>query len=155
MSGQRAFNFGGKADPLTGDSLDRLNTGFRPYHDDPEGQHSEDEESPPSHFHHNQSPHHHHSSKTSQYKGGLNVSPGGGGGGGDGPPSFVVHSVPDSSKSRWSHIDDLDSFFKKVYQYHQKSGFKVMMVQVSSNKISHNRLEKINFMFSFLIAGDL
>ena len=127
MSGQRAFNFGGgKADPLTGDSLDRLNTGFRPYHDDPEGQRSEDEESPPSHFH--QSPGGNHSSKSSQYKGGPNASPGAGG---DGPPSFVVHSVPDSSKSRWSHIDDLDSFFKKVYQYHQKSGFKVMMVQVN------------------------
>ena len=38
----------------------------------------------------------------------------------------MIHTVPETGKSRWSHIDDLDSFFIKVYEYHQKHGFKVM-----------------------------
>lgn len=46
------------------------------------------------------------------------------------PGGLIIHTVPEESKSRWSHIDDLDSFFKNVYTYHQKSGFKVMLVQV-------------------------
>lgn len=46
------------------------------------------------------------------------------------PGGVIIHTVPEESKSRWSHIDDLDSFFKNVYTYHQKSGFKVMLVQV-------------------------
>jgi autophagy-related protein 9 len=37
--------------------------------------------------------------------------------------------VPENSKSRWSHIEDLDSFFKNVYAYHQGHGFKVMILQ--------------------------
>ena len=41
----------------------------------------------------------------------------------------MIHIVPEHGKSRWSHIDDLDSFFSKVYEYHQKHGFKVMMLQ--------------------------
>jgi len=48
-------------------------------------------------------------------------SPGGG--------NVIIHHVPEESKSRWSHIEDLDSFFKKVYEYHQRHGFKVMMLQ--------------------------
>jgi len=49
-------------------------------------------------------------------------SPGGG--------NVIIHHVPEESKSRWSHIEDLDSFFKKVYEYHQRHGFTVMMLQV-------------------------
>jgi autophagy-related protein 9 len=48
------------------------------------------------------------------------------------PGGVIIHTVPEESKSRWSHIDDLDSFFKNVYTYHQKSGFKVMLVQRTS-----------------------
>ena len=48
----------------------------------------------------------------------------------DHPGGVIIHTVPEENKSRWSHIDDLDSFFKNVYTYHQKSGFKVMFVQV-------------------------
>ena len=44
--------------------------------------------------------------------------------------SVIIHHVPEPSKSRWSHIEDLDSFFKKVYEYHQRHGFTVMMLQV-------------------------
>jgi len=41
----------------------------------------------------------------------------------------MIHLVPEAAKSRWTHIDDLDSFFTKVYDYHQKHGFTVMMLQ--------------------------
>lgn len=29
---------------------------------------------------------------------------------------------------RWTHIEDLDEFFTRVYQYHQRSGFLCMFV---------------------------
>jgi len=51
----------------------------------------------------------------------------------------MFHMVPEVGKSRWSHIDDLDSFFSKVYEYHQKHGFTVMMLQ--------ELLELIQFIF--------
>ena len=41
----------------------------------------------------------------------------------------MIHIVSEQGKSKWSHIDDLDSFFSKVYEYHQKHGFTVMMLQ--------------------------
>ncbi|XP_059490836.1 autophagy-related protein 9A [Neocloeon triangulifer] len=34
-----------------------------------------------------------------------------------------IHVVPEGSKSRWNHVEDLDSFFTRMYQYHQKNGF--------------------------------
>lgn len=43
--------------------------------------------------------------------------------------SMVFHVVPKSSKSRWNHIEDLDSFFTRVYQYHQNHGLLCMMLQ--------------------------
>lgn len=39
-----------------------------------------------------------------------------------------IHIVPKSDKTRWNHIEDLDSFFTRVYQYHQQNGFLCMMV---------------------------
>lgn len=44
--------------------------------------------------------------------------------------SMVFHVVPKSSKSRWNHIEDLDSFFTRVYQYHQNHGLLCMMLQL-------------------------
>lgn len=65
---------------------------------------------------------------------------------------IMIHVVPDTSKgthaismylcllsnsycvcnsfftARWNHIEDLDSFFTRMYYYHQKHGFNVMMV---------------------------
>uniref|UniRef100_A0ABK9N763 Autophagy-related protein 9 n=1 Tax=Glossina morsitans morsitans TaxID=37546 RepID=A0ABK9N763_GLOMM len=40
----------------------------------------------------------------------------------------LVHTVPEKNKTRWNHIQDLDSFFTKMYQYHQKHGFSVILV---------------------------
>ena len=51
----------------------------------------------------------------------------------------MIHMVPEQGKSKWSHIDDLDSFFSKVYDYHQKHGFTVMMLQET--------LELLQFIF--------
>lgn len=42
---------------------------------------------------------------------------------------LVIHVVPDTNKARWNHIEDLDSFFNRLYYYHQKHGFYVMMLQ--------------------------
>ncbi|PSN50994.1 Autophagy-related protein 9A [Blattella germanica] len=41
----------------------------------------------------------------------------------------IIHIVPENNRSRWNHIDDLDSFFARIYQYHQKHGFVCMMLQ--------------------------
>lgn len=40
-------------------------------------------------------------------------------------PIFVGLS---STIAQWNHIEDLDSFFTRMYNYHQKHGFNVMMV---------------------------
>ncbi|KAG7212723.1 hypothetical protein KM043_012990 [Ampulex compressa] len=41
----------------------------------------------------------------------------------------MIHVVPEGSKARWNHIEDLDSFFTRMYHYHQKHGFACMMLQ--------------------------
>ncbi|KAF0302240.1 Autophagy-related protein 9A [Amphibalanus amphitrite] len=38
-------------------------------------------------------------------------------------------SRPLSPAARWNHIDDLDTFFTRVYQYHQQHGFLCMMTR--------------------------
>lgn len=43
--------------------------------------------------------------------------------------AVMIHVVPESGKSRWNHIEDLDSFFTRMYHYHQNHGFRCMMVQ--------------------------
>lgn len=50
---------------------------------------------------------------------------------GEAPRDFgvMIHVVPESAKSRWNHIEDLDSFFTRMYHYHQNHGFRCMMVQ--------------------------
>lgn len=81
--------------------LDILHSSYQPYQDDPGGSDSDDD-SPP------------------QFQGGAVR---------DGDQEVMIHIVPEHGKSKWSHIDDLDSFFSKVYEYHQKHGFMVMMLQ--------------------------
>ncbi|XP_054011794.1 autophagy-related protein 9A isoform X1 [Hylaeus anthracinus] len=41
----------------------------------------------------------------------------------------MIHVVPEGNKARWNHIEDLDSFFTRMYHYHQKHGFACMMLQ--------------------------
>jgi hypothetical protein len=41
--------------------------------------------------------------------------------------------------ARWNHIEDLDSFFARMYHYHQKHGFTCMMLQET--------LELLQFIF--------
>ena len=112
--------------------LDQLQSSYRPYQDDPDSGEDLDTESGPPPPPLALQP----SSRTGLRSTDNWPSMRGGGdrddGGGPPDPSGVfIHTVPESSKSRWSHIDDLDSFFKKVYSYHQKHGFQVMMLQVS------------------------
>lgn len=41
---------------------------------------------------------------------------------------IMIHIVPETSKARWNHIEDLDSFFTRMYDYHQKHGFSVIVL---------------------------
>ncbi|XP_028049857.1 autophagy-related protein 9A [Monomorium pharaonis] len=41
----------------------------------------------------------------------------------------IIHVVPEGNKARWNHIEDLDSFFTRMYHYHQQHGFVCMMLQ--------------------------
>ncbi|XP_034184864.1 autophagy-related protein 9 isoform X2 [Osmia lignaria lignaria] len=41
----------------------------------------------------------------------------------------MIHVVPEGNKARWNHVEDLDSFFTRMYHYHQKHGFACMMLQ--------------------------
>uniref|UniRef100_A0A8D0HCT9 Autophagy-related protein 9 n=1 Tax=Sphenodon punctatus TaxID=8508 RepID=A0A8D0HCT9_SPHPU len=48
----------------------------------------------------------------------------------DSPPGeeeLLVH-VPEGSKSPWHHIENLDLFFSRVYNLHQKNGFTCMLM---------------------------
>ncbi|KAH3716327.1 autophagy-related protein 9A-like [Dreissena polymorpha] len=42
---------------------------------------------------------------------------------------LMIHVVPDSNKARWNHIENLDEFFTRVYQYHQRQGFLCMVME--------------------------
>lgn len=44
------------------------------------------------------------------------------------PQDMIIHMV-EGNKARWNHIEDLDSFFTRMYHYHQKHGFACMMLQ--------------------------
>ncbi|XP_061934032.1 autophagy-related protein 9A isoform X2 [Apis cerana] len=41
----------------------------------------------------------------------------------------MIHVVPEGNKARWNHVEDLDSFFTRMYHYHQKHGFACMILQ--------------------------
>lgn len=43
--------------------------------------------------------------------------------------SGVLVHMAEPSRARWNHIDDLDSFFSRMYGYHQRNGFLCMMIQ--------------------------
>ena len=41
---------------------------------------------------------------------------------------LILHTVPEINRSRWNHIEDLDSFFTRMYHYHQKHGFMIIVL---------------------------
>ncbi|XP_053950967.1 autophagy-related protein 9A isoform X1 [Anastrepha ludens] len=45
-----------------------------------------------------------------------------------GDSAIMIHDVPETNKARWNHIEDLDSFFTRMYNYHQKHGFSVIVL---------------------------
>ena len=72
------------------------------------------------------------------------------------PPAggVIIHTVAEENKSRWSHIEDLDSFFKNIYTYHQKHGFRVMLFQVIyCVYISSNRKDISSWFIIYLSEG--
>ncbi|EDW02419.1 autophagy-related protein 9A [Drosophila grimshawi] len=48
----------------------------------------------------------------------------------DTPRDMMIHIVPEMGKEshRWNHIEDLDSFFSRMYNYQQKHGFRVIVL---------------------------
>lgn len=58
---------------------------------------------------------------------------------GDQEESGVLFHRAEPSHTRWNHIEDLDSFFSRMYRYHQRHGFTCMLVQ--------EILELIQFVF--------
>ncbi|CAN7941002.1 unnamed protein product, partial [Ixodes pacificus] len=67
----------------------------------------------------------------------------------DTPPqesSFLIHTVPDSSRTRWNHVEDLDSFFTRIsfLAYHQKHGLTCMVL--------YEVLELLQFLFVVLFT---
>lgn len=53
--------------------------------------------------------------------------------------SSMVFHVDKASKPRWNHLENLDFFFSRVYQYHQNSGLLCMILQ--------QVLEQVQFVF--------
>ncbi|KAG5882034.1 hypothetical protein JTB14_003432 [Gonioctena quinquepunctata] len=41
----------------------------------------------------------------------------------------ILFHVAEPTRSKWNHIEDLDSFFGRMYKYHQKHGFFCMLLQ--------------------------
>ncbi|XP_044266960.1 autophagy-related protein 9A [Tribolium madens] len=56
----------------------------------------------------------------------------------------LVH-VAEPSRARWNHIEDLDSFFSRMYQYHQRHGLYCMLLQ--------EVLELIQFVFIVVLTA--
>ncbi|KRT79465.1 hypothetical protein AMK59_8431 [Oryctes borbonicus] len=48
---------------------------------------------------------------------------------GDQEENSVLFHVAEPSRARWNHIEDLDSFFSRMYRYHQRHGFLCMLMQ--------------------------
>lgn len=93
--------------------------------------HDSEEDAPPNRFSSRQTHHHQHTASSSRI--GEHGSPKSNPLEDAAPGGVIIHSAGEGNKSRWSHIDDLDSFFIRVYNYHQKHGFKVMVLEVSQD----------------------
>lgn len=44
--------------------------------------------------------------------------------------SGVLFHFAEPSHSRWNHVEDLDSFFSRMYRYHQRHGFSCIVLQL-------------------------
>ncbi|KAK7110054.1 autophagy-related protein 9A-like [Littorina saxatilis] len=42
---------------------------------------------------------------------------------------LLIHVCPENSKGNWNHIEDLDDFFTRVYNYHQRGGYICMTME--------------------------
>ncbi|CAH1992438.1 unnamed protein product [Acanthoscelides obtectus] len=56
----------------------------------------------------------------------------------------ILYHVAEPTRSKWNHIEDLDSFFSRMYKYHQKHGFLCMFLQGS--------FEIFQFMFVIMLT---
>lgn len=62
---------------------------------------------------------------------------------------ILVH-VAEPTRSKWNHIEDLDSFFTRMYKYHQNHGFFCMLL----NEIFElNQYGFVVFLTTYLIFG--
>ncbi|XP_034289650.1 autophagy-related protein 9A isoform X2 [Pantherophis guttatus] len=69
----------------------------------------------------------------------------------DSPPgeeNLMVH-VPEGSKSPWHHIENLDLFFSRVYNLHQKNGFTCMLI----SEIFELMIQANGFLLSILVIA--
>lgn len=57
---------------------------------------------------------------------------------------LLIHVVPEGSKARWNHIENLDDFFTRVYHYHQRQGFLCMVLE--------DVLQLVQFVFVVLFS---
>lgn len=49
--------------------------------------------------------------------------------------SVIFHAASEGGKPHWNHIGDLDTFFKNIYYYHQKHGFRCIVIELSKKAI--------------------
>ena len=64
--------------------------------------------------------------------------------------SGVLFHVAEPSRPRWNHIKDLDSFFIRMYQYHQNHGFVSMFV---SGVLELIQFAFVVFLATFIVHG--
>ncbi|KAJ8974485.1 hypothetical protein NQ317_006533 [Molorchus minor] len=62
---------------------------------------------------------------------------------------LLYHSA-EPTRSRWNHIEDLDSFFTRIYKYHARHGFLCMALQETFDLI---QFTFIVFLTTYLIHG--
>ena len=63
----------------------------------------------------------------------------------DCPPELTTLTTHETERSKWSHIDDLDDFFTRVYHYHQSHGMPSLVLTELLN------LFQIVFLASFSV----
>ncbi|CAH1183544.1 unnamed protein product [Phaedon cochleariae] len=62
----------------------------------------------------------------------------------------ILFHVAEPTRSKWNHIEDLDSFFSRMYKYHQKHGFVCMLLQ---EIFELNQFIFVVFLTAYLIHG--